>query len=470
MNTLTSVFLLVDALAALMLPRRWVALPILLATCFVPLGPELQAGPLHFPVLRIIIAVALLRLIFGRERLPGGVQRLDLLLLVWATCALVTTTFHAAGTLVNRLGLVYNACGIYFLFRYACSSWNDWLRVCRIIALLLFAVSLEMAYEKSVGHSLFAAFGGIADNPEIRNGTIRAQGAFAHSILAGTVGAACLPLAISLWRQFRVTSIVGILGCSLMVVTSGSSSPLIASMFAIAALLAWPARRYMRLIRWLAVLGYIALDAVMNAPAYYILSYIDLTGSSTSWHRAALIEAAIDHFPEWWLAGTDYTRHWLPYGVLWSGDNVDITNNYLRMGVDGGLPLMLAFIGIIVAAFSAIGAIRLRMANQNEPAMAFLAWTIGASLLTHVVSFISVSYFDQSIVFFYLALGAIGSLSARDRISTAALRRAHERAMPTRYDVPSPLRGGTMTPGWERIGRNTAIGGVDTHAINIEIN
>ena len=107
----------------------------------------------------------------------------------------------------------------------------------------------------------------------------------------------------------------------------------------------------MRLVRWVALLSVLALNLVMSAPVYYLLGRIDLTGNSTGFYRAALIESTIRHFNEWWLGGTDYTRHWMASGVPWSQDHVDITNYYIRMGVDGGLPLMLLFIYILVVAF-----------------------------------------------------------------------------------------------------------------------
>ena len=91
----------------------------------------------------------------------------------------------------------------------------------------------------------------------------------------------------------------------------------------------------------------------MKAPAYYLLARIDLTGSSTSWHRAALIDMALGHLSEWWAFGTDHTRHWMPYGVPWSDNHSDITNYYISMGVNGGLPLMLLFIAILAKAFYA---------------------------------------------------------------------------------------------------------------------
>jgi hypothetical protein len=142
---------------------------------------------------------------------------------------------------------------------------------------------------------------------------------------------------------------------------------------------------------------------------WYILARIDLTGSSTGWHRAALIDSAFKHLDEWWLGGTDYTRHWMPTGVEWSGDHTDITNYYLKLGVLGGLPLMLLFMGVLASGFTSIS----RAFRSNEALTAdkqFLLWTLGAVLFGHAATMVSVSYFDQSIVFLYLILASIGSM------------------------------------------------------------
>ena len=163
----------------------------------------------------------------------------------------------------------------------------------------------------------------------------------------------------------------------------------------------------------------VVLHFIMNDPVWFLLARIDLTGKSTGWHRAALIDAAIRYIGDWWLAGTDYTRHWMPTGVYWNQNHTDITNHYLKMGVWGGLPLMFAFIAIIAAAFTSVGK-TLHLSSQESSRERFYIWILGAILFGHAVSFISVSYFDQSIVFFYLALACIGSVYAT---KAAAARR-----------------------------------------------
>ena len=178
--------------------------------------------------------------------------------------------------------------------------------------------------------------------------------------------------------------------------------------FSIFALILWRWRHLTRQMRIAAVAGYIILDLVMKAPAYYLIARIDVAGGSTGYHRAALMESSIKHLKEWWLAGTDYTRHWMPYGVGWSEDHADITNHYLAQGVKGGLPLMILFIVIIWLGFRYVGDI-LRARPDAPKEDQFLIWSLGASLFAHASTCISVAYFDQSVIFIYLMLALIAS-------------------------------------------------------------
>lgn len=375
------------------------------------MGVGIELGPFHFMSIRLLVVVGVLRVIIRGERLTGGMNGLDWLMIVWAAWALMSSVFHdnTSGVLVNRLGLVFNACGIYFLLRVFCQSLRDVVTLCRLTAILLVPLAIGLLVEMVTAYNAFSVFGAVSEAPEIRQGRVRAQGPFAHSILTGTVGAVCLPLMVCLWQRYRKTAVAGMIACIAIVFASASSGPIMTAFAAIGGLLMWTWRNHMRLFRWLAVFGYVGLDVIMNAPAYYIISHIDLTGSSTSWHRAALIEAALAHLSEWWLAGTDFTRHWMPYGVVWNENHIDITNYYLRMGVDGGLPLMLLFIAKLAIGFHFVGRALKQLPDASfQPR--FMIWSLGISLFAHSTAFISVSYFDQSVVFIYLILAAISSV------------------------------------------------------------
>jgi len=170
-------------------------------------------------------------------------------------------------------------------------------------------------------------------------------------------------------------------------------------------LLMWKFRQHMNALRWSVLAGVLALAAAMRDPVYFVIAKIDLAGGSTGWHRAQLIRSSIAHLDEWWLTGTDRTRHWMSSGIVGNTQDADITNHYLQMGVWGGLPLMVIFCIALVMAFRMIGrAVRQTMdaPSGHRPQ----CWFIGAALFGYVMSFLSISLFDQSNFAFMLLLAA----------------------------------------------------------------
>jgi hypothetical protein len=402
-NPIASAFLAVAAFGIVVLPRRLAPLPLIAGACYITRAQGLDLGPFSFTVVRVLVFVGVVRVIVRREWLAGGLKSIDALMLLWGTWMVVSGLFHA-DAVVNRLGLTFDGWGLYFLFRVFCRSTQELLSLSRLTAMLLMPIAAEMLVEQATGHNLFSVLGGVPQHPVVRDGRIRAQGPFAHSILAGTIGAVILPLMIGMWRIHRRSAIMGTLACIAMVYASSSSGPIMSALAGLAALSLWRYRHRMYLLRWGAVVCYIALMMVMEDAPYFLMARIDLAGGSTGWHRARLIESAFQHLSEWWLTGTDYTRHWLATGVAWSPNHTDITNHYIHMGVLGGLPLMVVFILVLGKGFSAVG--RTLRQRAMPPSSEFLLWACGASLFAHTATCIGVAYFDQSIVFLYLSLAA----------------------------------------------------------------
>ena len=405
--------MLITATAILSLPRNWAPLPLLIGACYMTNAQSINIGPFHFTLLRLLLLLGFIRARLRGERLPGGLKGLDRIILLWGAWLLCSSVFHDPfdEALVFRLGVCYNVLGVYFVIRIFCRNTDDLIQILKIIAVILLPVAIEMIHEKLTGRNLFGVLGGVPMEVAIRDGKLRAQGPFGHPILAGTVGALCVPLMIGLWREHRTIAKIGLLGCMGMVVASASSGPLMTVAFGILALCLWRNRRVIPAVRIGAVIFYVLCNVIMTRPAYYLLEKIDLTGSSSGYHRAAIIEAAVSHFDEWWVGGTDYTRHWMPYGVSWSPNHADITNHYLLYAVDGGLPLMLIFILAIWLGFRYVRQ-ALEFGTSAPPAEQFLIWSTGASLFAHATTMISVAYFDQSVLFLYLNLAIIASIHA----------------------------------------------------------
>ena len=402
-------YVLVGVGAMLAVPRHLAVLPILVTACYMTrVGVEI--GPFHFTVLRILICIGLLRTILRGETLNGGLRVTDALMLLWGIWLIASVAFHRdpATQLITRLGNALDAMGLYALFRIFCSTRTDILRTLRFIPVLLTPLAVLMLCEKATAYNVFSVFGGVQDSPVIRGGHVRAQGPFDVSILAGTIAAGCLPLILALWWESRRLVILGVIAAVGMIYASTSSGPILTAMWGIFALALWPFRDRLRWFRWGAVASYLVLSMVMKDPPYFLMARIDLTGSSTGWHRSEIIRSAFAHLSEWWMAGTDRTIHWMPYGLPWSPDHTDITNQYLSLGVIGGLPLMLLFIAVMVTVFSRLG----RCLHDPHATLSsrWLAWALGASLFSHAVTFMSIWYYDQSMVFLYLNLATAASL------------------------------------------------------------
>jgi hypothetical protein len=306
--------------------------------------------------------------------------------------------------------MLLNVLLTYFLFRIWTQDLDGMIALIKIIAILLIPLALAMITEQLTSKNLFSAFGGVPENVLIREGRLRAQGPFRHPILAGTVEAVCIPLIAGIVSRERSISALGILSGVLIVLASSSSGPIMSLLAGLFALGMWTFRS---ITRWLLVgtaAGYCVLIAVMNRPPYYLIAKIDVSGGSTGWHRAFLIEQTFKYLSEWWLFGTDHTRHWMPNQGIGSFENhTDITNYYIAFGVMGGLPAMLLLIYIMFVSFRMVGLSRVGLESVGN-VQAFMAWSLGAGLFAHAATAISVSYFDQSMMFFWLNIALISSV------------------------------------------------------------
>ena len=148
----------------------------------------------------------------------------------------------------------------------------------------------------------------------------------------------------------------------------------------------------------------------MEKPPYYLISRIDISGGSTGWHRAFLIEQTFAYFSEWWLFGTDETRHWMPsQGIANDPHHTDITNYYIGFGVSGGFLAMILVLWMLVKAFAWVSRIYdLSVARKVDSG--FMIWCFGSCLFSHAVTGLSVAYFDQSMLYFWLSIAAISSI------------------------------------------------------------
>jgi len=395
----------------LALPRRYAIIPILALVSYMTMGTNLVVGGLNFTMLRLLLVFGWTRLIIRREFHGVKLNRIDKAVIAFVISSLVTYTllWGTYDAFKNKLGLAYNVIGFFFLFRFLIRDLQDARRVVRIAAVMIIPLAGLMTFEKRTGHDLFAYFGGVPEMSPVRDGVIRCQGPFSHPILAGSFGATLLPLFLGLGAQkiklAKLTAAIGIMAAGVVIFCSGSSGPVLAGLAGVCGFLFWPLRGKMRLIRWGIVAAIVVLQLAMKPPVWFIIAKIDIFSGNTGWHRAHLIDIAYRNFFDWWLVGTRSVDNW----DVGYDHNIDITNQYVSYGIDGGLVTFSLFIAIIVRCFSGVGRIVRSLGSQPQASRLFV-WSLGAALFAHVTNYFSISYFDQNIIAWYLLLAMIASL------------------------------------------------------------
>ena len=413
-NQIGLLFTLSMGVLILALPRRFAAFPLIVTACYITLGQVISIASLNFTMLRIIILIGFARIIVRKELFAISLHRIDKVLIAYVAVSVAAYLLRRSGSseaIVSQLGFSYNTLGLYFIFRALIHDMGDIERIFKMLALIMVPLAIAMLLEKATGRNLFAIFGGVPEFTMVRDGKLRCQGAFSHPILAGTFGATSLPFLLALWareEKSRMIALLGIVSASIITVTPSSSGPAVAFIFVIIGTTMWAIRDHMRAVRWGILLSLIGLHLVMKAPVWALIGKMSELIGGTGWHRVMLIDAAIEHFGEWWLMGTDYTRHWLPTGVTWSDKHTDITNQFIHVGIQGGIFSLILFLALIVLCYEGIGKM-LKETAQSELKYDFMVWCLGVSLTAHIASFTSVRYFDQVIVFWYLLIAMIAA-------------------------------------------------------------
>jgi hypothetical protein len=440
LHPLAIVAIAVLGIAMLCVPRRHAVIPMLLMACFVSPAQQVAVFSLNFDLLRIMVLFGSARVLFRGEWRGFVWTPLDWAILAWGICGTAIYSFHY-GTLAAvkfKMGVCYDAFGMYFLFRIIIRNLRDWAAAVKAASVIAVPVAIAFVVERLTAHNMFAIFGGVREITWVREGRLRCQGAFAHAILAGCFFAGLLPLMVAqLWTRggSRLWGVVGSLSAVIVIITCASSTPISAVAVSVVAAAAFPFRRYVGHIKWAGPLLILALHLSMNKPVWHLLGRFDLAGGSTGYHRYRLVDAAVNNFGEWWLHGTSSTMHWGP-------QLNDVTNQYILEGVRGGVATMVLFIVMIGVAFRSIGKI-VKAWSPDTGRMA-MGWALGVALCGHCASFIAISYFGQVELVWYLLLGAIGSLSV-----AAAEERKKARAWAA-ADSPLPAQRQPFTPPYDR--------------------
>jgi len=408
LHPLVAVEMAVAVILILCLSRKLVLAPLLLAIFTIPLGQVVLVASMHLTVPRILILAGLVRWAVSQRSWPGrlfagGANSLDRLFALWAVLSFATFSLQWLDTqaLIKSFGTLIDTLGGYVVLRFLIQDIGDVRQAVKLFGLIALVMGACMLNERLSGRNVFGLLGGLPPMA-MRDGAVRSQGAFEVYITAGVFGATLMPLLVWLWSDAnsRIGAAAGIVGATVMTFTSQSSTSVSAFAFGIAALCFWPLRRQMRVFRWILVVTLTGLHLVMKAPVWALIARIDLTGSSSGYHRYMLVDNFIRHFGDWWLLGArDYNA--------WGWDMWDLSNQYVACGITGGLVTLFVFVWIICKSFAQLGTTR-QLSNGNWR-QKWLLWCLGAALLAHLVAYFGIGYFDQMQFAWYALLAMISA-------------------------------------------------------------
>jgi hypothetical protein len=391
LNPLVAVAMLIAIVLILTTPRNKGITPFLLACFSIPLGQVVVLGGLHFTVLRILIIAGLLRraTLAGSSaggKFPGGFNPVDRMAVLWTVSLLTILSLQWMDmqAFIHNLGDFLDCLGGYLVVRFFIPDGEAIRRAIKTLAVVCVIQGIFMINEQISRVNAFGFLGGASVWVTVRDGKVRSEGVMG-CISAGAFAGALIPvfLSLSTERKYRMVTYAGLAGAAAMVITSNASTSLLALAASLLGLAFWPLRKKMRLIRWGLVLTLVALHLVMKAPVWALIARVDLTGSSSGFHRYMLVDNCIRHFSDWWLLGYKYYDRW-------GWDMWDLCNQFVVQALTGGVVTLVAYIAIFSRSFGAIG--RARKQVEGDRGREWFIWCLGATLFSIVVAHFGINY------------------------------------------------------------------------------
>ncbi len=407
--------LLIASIFTLVLPRRSAILPMVVIQTLVPASQRIVIFSLDFHFARVLVLIGLARVLLNGENRWLRPVKLDKLVLTWclATVAIYSVQHGHVGAFIYKLGWTVDTLGIYCLARLWIRSRADIDRIAGAFLVLGALAAAMFLYEWTTQTNVYSWVGGVSPYTMIRDGKLRCVGPFKHPILAGTFWAGVLPWAMGRWwtqPQQRVRTFLGISGIVLVIFSTASSTPLIGLLVGLGSCAAFSLRNSMGAIRWGVVIALASLHLVMEKPVWHLISRVSVVSGSTGYHRYRLINAAVEHWRDWFLLGTDSTAGWGYYLF-------DVTNQFVKEAIDAGIIGLGLFVAYIWVAFSYLG--RLWRADRRRRGGAYRYWTLGCAIFAQCVMFlgISVNHAPQNLFIWLVPIGASAGLYQTLRFS-----------------------------------------------------
>lgn len=405
---------LLAAVLMFALPRKYVVAPLLFLSILSPLGQRIMVGPFHFPIFRVLLVFAWMRLLW--QRYGGGhfsklkTNSVDRSVIFYAIASVIcyTLLWQQSAAFFGEVGKMCDVVGYYFVFRYLIQDRKDVEWTIKVLIFTALPIAAVMLNEQMTGRNILAVFGGVPEYTATRDGYLRSQGPFSVYLTAGAFGATLIPLCLCLWHKAgsRLMASLGIVAALTITITSRTSTAMSACLAVIIGLAMWSLRARMRSVRWGLLATLVGLHLAMKGPVWALIARVDIVGGSTGWHRFKIVDNFIRHFWDWWLLGSNNYWTWEGGDDMW-----DTANQYVSTGETTGLLSLIFFLAAIVFCFKYLGkAMRTSRAKRGE---VWFLWLLGVALFSHLVAFLGISYFDQTSIYWYAVLAMVVAATAQ---------------------------------------------------------
>jgi hypothetical protein len=380
-------------------------------------------GTIDILVGRFVVAVLLMRCYFDDNiRRKFTWNRLDTLvtlsMVVYVGAYLITQVFPIGQTLEGRGGFLMDTwCG-YMAARFIVTDRSKLISIIKCLSIALVPLAILGVVESVTGWQPYAPLwrfspwfrGDGRFVSEGRWGLARAVGPFSHAILFGGVFAMFMPLIYYLrrekgeWRSLTyVILVIALLGA----LSSMSSGPWVMVIVVIFCMIIEKHKHLVKPLFIFFVFSCISIGIASNRPFYHVIASWANPLGGAGWHRAKLIDLAIENFDEWWMVGYgDKDPGW---GQFLGMGRTDVTNEYILNAVRYGILGVIALCAVLATSFRGLISTYRRV---RDPAIRSLCWAFGSLLFSVAVAWMSVSFFGQLSTLVYCSIGMIGSLSS----------------------------------------------------------
>jgi hypothetical protein len=408
-HPITIVMILLTVVVLFGGPRRFWLLAIGLTMCMIPTAQRVVVFGVDFSVMRMLAVIGIVGVAARGEFRAIRFGWFDLVVIACIAITIPMTIIRGdTHQLMNRIGTSFDYVFFYLIGRVMLRSVDDVASLAKMLVILAIPVGLSMANEKLTGRNLFHFLGGVPEFTPIREGKLRAQGAFPHPIIAGAWFAASVPLIAVLWSvkgrdmNSRATAIAGVFGCTIGVFATASSTPVGGLLAGFLGFVLYRFRFQLKTVRPWILLLCLALHFATTR-GFHALLYTKFTfvSGSTGEHRYKIVQKCIEHFSEWAFFGTRSTYHW-----GWGLD--DVTQEYVKAGVQGGLLGMILLVVVLVKSFSNAG----KIMRSSDSQLAIVGYLMGASVAVHAVNWLGSAYFGQVSLLYLLTVGGLHSLAS----------------------------------------------------------